>query len=140
MWGEKTGSVTNADRSVNLLQKAVEPPGQARTDLDILVEVANRLDLQDWEGHPLISFRDSRDAFNEWRRVSKGRPCDYSGMTHELVLQHGAIQWPCNEQHPVGCERLYEDLKFSTGIARLRELRNGIPDGGPSDARPVCAH
>jgi predicted molibdopterin-dependent oxidoreductase YjgC len=43
MWGEKTGCVTNAERSVNLLLKAVEPPGEARSDLDILVEVANRL-------------------------------------------------------------------------------------------------
>jgi hypothetical protein len=48
--------------------------------------------------------------------VSRGRPCDYSGMTYELILKMGAVRWPCNEQHPHGTERLYEDLKFWTGI------------------------
>ena len=116
MWGEKTGCITNADRSVNLLLKAVEPPGEARTDLDIFIEIARRIGLKDRDGKDFISFRDSRDAFDEWRRVSKGRPCDYSGMTYELIQEHGAIRWPCNEQHPVGSERLYEDLHFWTGI------------------------
>jgi ferredoxin-nitrate reductase len=116
MWGEKTGCVTNAERNVNLLLKAVDPPGQARPDLDIFVEVANRLGFKDRDGQPLIPFADSRQAFDEWRRVSKGRPCDYSGMSYELILEHGAIRWPCNEQHPTGTERLYEDLKFWTGI------------------------
>src|SRR3954453_8277604 len=40
IWGEKTGCITNADRTVHLSDKAIEPPGEARADLDILVEVA----------------------------------------------------------------------------------------------------
>jgi predicted molibdopterin-dependent oxidoreductase YjgC len=116
MWGEKEGCVTNADRSVNFLQKAVEPPGEARSDFAIFVDVANRLGFKDRDGNPLVPFREPRAAFDEWRRVSRGRPCDYSGMTYELLLQHGAIRWPCNEQHPNGTERLYEDLTFPTGI------------------------
>jgi anaerobic selenocysteine-containing dehydrogenase len=116
MWGEKSGCVTNADRSVNLLMKAVEPPGQARSDFDIFVEVANELGFKDRDGGPLIPFAEPKDAFEEWRKVSKGRPCDYSGMTYELILEMGAVRWPCNERHPRGAERLYEDLKFRTGI------------------------
>lgn len=116
MWGEKTGCVTNADRSVNLLLKAVEPPGQARSDFEIFVEVANRLGFKDRDGASLIAFAEPRDAFEEWRKVSKGRPCDYSGMTYELILEMGAVRWPCNERHPRGTERLYEDLTFWTGI------------------------
>jgi ferredoxin-nitrate reductase len=116
MWGEKSGCITNADRSVNYLQKAVEPPGEARSDLDIFVDVANRLGFKDRDGKPLVAFCEPRDAFNEWRKVSKGRPCDYSGMTYELIVEHGAIRWPCNEAHPHGTERLYEDLRFPTGI------------------------
>lgn len=115
MWGEKTGCVTNAERSVNLLLKAVEPPGEARSDFDIFVEAAQRLGFKDRDGAPLIGFAEPRDAFEEWRKVSKGRPCDYSGMTYELILEMGAVRWPC-EQHPRGAERLYEDLKFWTGI------------------------
>lgn len=116
MWGEKTGCVTNAERMVNLLQKAVEPPGQARSDFDIFVEVAQRLGFKDKDGAPLVDFKSPRDAFEEWRKVSKGRPCDYSGMTYELILEKGAVRWPCNDAHPEGAERLYEDLHFWTGI------------------------
>jgi len=116
MWGEKAGCVTNADRSVNLLLKAVDPPGESRTDFDIFVDVANRLGFKDRSGEPLIRFAEPRAAFDEWRRVSKGRPCDYSGMSYELILEMGAVRWPCNESYPRGCERLYEDLKFWTDI------------------------
>ncbi|MDB6171479.1 MAG: nitrate reductase [Chthoniobacteraceae bacterium] len=116
MWGEKSGCITNADRSVNYLQKAVEPPGEARSDLAIFVEVANRLGFKDRHGAPLVPFREPREAFDEWRRVSKGRPCDYSAMTYEKLLEQGAIRWPCNAAHPNGKERLYEDLHFWTGI------------------------
>jgi ferredoxin-nitrate reductase len=116
MWGEKTGCVVSADRSVNLLLKAVDPPGEARSDFSLFVEVADRLGFADRDGAPLLPFREPKDAFEEWRRVSKGRPCDYSGMTYELILEMGAVRWPCNEQHPRGSERLYEDLKFWTGI------------------------
>jgi len=116
MWGEKSGCVTNAERSVNLLLKAVEPPGQARSDFDIFLEVARRLGFEDRDGAPLIPFTHPRDAFDEWRRVSKGRPCDYSGMTYELILEKGAVRWPCNAEHPQGTERLYEDFRFWTAI------------------------
>jgi anaerobic selenocysteine-containing dehydrogenase len=116
MWGEKTGCVTGADRSVNLLQKAVEPPGQARSDFEIFVDIANRLGMKDKGGLPLLAFNEPQDAFDEWRRVSKGRPCDYSGVTYDLLREMGAVRWPCNEMHPRGAERLYEDLKFNTGI------------------------
>ena len=97
MWGEKTGCITNADRSVNLLLKAVEPLGEGRTDLDIFIEIARRIGLKDRDGKQFISFRDSRDAFDERRQVSKGRPYDYSGMTYESIQEHGAIRWSCNE-------------------------------------------
>jgi predicted molibdopterin-dependent oxidoreductase YjgC len=116
MWGEKTGCVTNAERSVNLLKKAIEPPGEARSDFDIVIEVAKRLGFKDKDGKDLLAFREPREAFDEWRRVSKGRPCDYSAMTYELIEEMGAVRWPCNEQYPRGCERLYEDLHFWTGI------------------------
>ena len=116
MWGEKTGCVTNADRSVNLVEKAVEPPGEARSDFDIFVEVSRRLGFKDRNGAPFISFRTTEDAFEEWRAVSKGRGCDYSGMTYALIREMGAVRWPCNDRYPRGAERLYEDLKFWTAI------------------------
>lgn len=62
-WGEKTGTFTNVDRTVHLSEKAVEPPGDARSDLDILLDYAHRLDLRDKDGEPLISWSDPESAF-----------------------------------------------------------------------------
>jgi anaerobic selenocysteine-containing dehydrogenase len=53
-WGEKAGTFTNADRTVHLSEKAVDPPGEARSDLDIFLDYAARLDLRDKDGGPLV--------------------------------------------------------------------------------------
>ena len=113
IWGEKTGCVTNADRTVHLAQKAVEPPGDARSDLDILLDFAGRMDFRDKDGQPLIPWRDSEGAFNAWRACSRGTPCDYSGLTYEKLRRSG-IQWPCTDEAPDGTERLYTNGIFNT--------------------------
>src|SRR5689334_23083801 len=82
LWGEKTGCLTNADRTVHLTRKAIEPPGEARSDLDILLDYARRMDFRDRDGGPLVKWHDPESAFDAWRACSKGRPCDYSGLTY----------------------------------------------------------
>ena len=111
-WGEKTGIFTNADRTVHLSEKAVDPPGQARADLDIFIDFANRMGLTDRDGDPLVSWSDPAGAFAAWQRCSAGRPCDYSGLTYDRLREHGGIQWPCTEESPSGTERLYADGGF----------------------------
>ena len=107
-WGEKTGTFTNADRTVHLCEKAVEPPGEARTDLDIFIDYARRMDFRDKDGSPLVSWSDSEGAFEAWKECSRGRPCDYTGLSHEKLRQaESGIQWPCNETAPEGTERFY---------------------------------
>ena len=59
-WGEKTGTFTNADRTVHLCEKAVDPPGEARSDLEIFLDYARRMDFRDREGAPLIKWDDPR--------------------------------------------------------------------------------
>lgn len=114
LWAEKTGCTTNADRTVHLAQQAIEPPGEARSDLDILVDYARRMDFRDRDDEPLVKWADAAGAFDSWRECSRGRPCDYSGMSHDLLRERGPIQWPCTEQHPLGKERQYEDGIFNT--------------------------
>ena len=111
-WGEKTGVFTNADRTVHLSEKAVEPPGQARSDLDIFLDYARRLDLRNKDGGPLVSWQDPESAFEAWKRCSAGRPCDYSGISYQLLRERGGIQWPCTAEAPDGTERLYVDGGF----------------------------
>jgi ferredoxin-nitrate reductase len=114
LWAEKTGCATNADRTVHLAQKAIEPPGEARSDLDILLDYAQRMDFRDKDGAPLVKWSDPEGAFEAWKQCSAGRPCDYTGMSYAMLTDAGGVQWPCNEQYPGGNERLYVDGIFNT--------------------------
>jgi ferredoxin-nitrate reductase len=113
-WGEKTGTFTNADRTVHLSEKAVEPPGEAKSDLDIFLDYARRMDFRDKDGQPLIKWDDPESAFEAWKECSRGRPCDYTGLSYDKLRDGSGIQWPCNEEHPDGTERLYADGNFNT--------------------------
>ncbi|TQK42620.1 molybdopterin dinucleotide binding protein [Streptomyces sp. SLBN-118] len=106
-WGEKTGTLTNADRTVHLSEKAVEPPGEAKPDLDIFLDYARGMDFRDKDGEPLIGWHDAEGAFEAWKRCSAGRPCDYTGLSYDILRGESGIQWPCNAQAPNGTERLY---------------------------------
>ena len=111
-WGEKTGTFTNVDRTVHLSEKAVEPPGQARPDLDIFLDYARRMDFRDRDGERLPPWTDPESAFAAWQRCSSGRPCDYTGLSYEKLRGDSGIQWPCNAENPDGTERLYADGRF----------------------------
>ena len=54
------------------------------------------------------------EAFDAWRECSRGRPCDYSGLSYDMLRERGGIQWPCTDEAPDGTERLYTDSEFST--------------------------
>jgi anaerobic selenocysteine-containing dehydrogenase len=108
-WAEKTGTLTNADRTVHLCEKAVDPPGEARPDLEIFLDYARRMDFTDKDGRPLISWHDAESAFEAWKECSRGRPCDYTGLTYERLRGTSGIQWPCTQRSPNGTERLYTD-------------------------------
>jgi anaerobic selenocysteine-containing dehydrogenase len=111
-WGEKTGTFTNADRTVHLSEKAVDPPGDARSDLDIFLDYARRMDFRDRDKSPLVAWTDPESTFAAWRRCSTGRPCDYSALTYEKLRGDSGIQWPCTNDAPDGTERLYVDGAF----------------------------
>ncbi|MFE9700706.1 molybdopterin oxidoreductase family protein [Streptomyces sp. NPDC006270] len=106
-WGEKTGAFTNADRTVHLSDKAVEPPGEAKPDLEIFLDYARRMDFRDKDGGALITWHDPETAFEAWKRCSAGRPCDYSALTYDKLRGGSGVQWPCNDRAPDGTDRLY---------------------------------
>lgn len=130
-WGEKTGCFTNVDRTVHISHKAVEPPGEARSDLDIFVDFARRMEFQGKDGSQLFDFETPEQAFEAWKIVSKGRPCDYSGMTYEKLSQGSGIQWPCNDEYPNGCERLFVDGKFFTDTEYCESFGHDLETGAP---------
>lgn len=113
-WGEKTGTFTNVNRIVHISDKAVEPPDGARSDLDIFLDYARRMDFTTLNGGPLLDWAGPEDAFEAWKNCSRGRPCDYTGITYDRLRGGSGIPWPCNEDHPDGTDRLYGDRVFPT--------------------------
>jgi len=129
VWGEKTGCFTNTDRTVHISHKAVEPPGQARPDLDIFLDFARRMDFRDKDDQPLMKWHDPESAFDAWKACSKGRPCDYTGLTYAMLSGGSGIQWPVNEQFPNGAERLYTDGFFNTSADYCEEYGHDLATG-----------
>jgi assimilatory nitrate reductase catalytic subunit len=121
IWGEKDGTYTNSERRVSRVRAAVEPLGEARSDFAIVMGLAEHLGVRDelfggWTG--------PADAFAEWRRVSSGQLCDYSGITYERIDAAGGVQWPCPTGDPSvplgGTPRLYADRRYPTPSGRAR--------------------
>jgi anaerobic selenocysteine-containing dehydrogenase len=133
-WGEKSGTFTNADRTVHLSEKAVDPPGEARPDLDIFLDFARRLGLEDKDGAPLVRWSDPAGAFEGWRECSRGRPCDYTGLSYDKLRGGSGIQWPCTDEHPYGTERLYEDGRFWADAGYCEEYGRDMVTGAPVSA------
>jgi len=89
-WAETEGTVTNSERRVQRVRKALEPPGEARDDLWILAQLARRLG-HDW-GEPT-----AEEVWDELRSLSPM----HAGMSYRRLDELGGIQWPCpDESHP----------------------------------------
>ena len=120
IWGEKEGTYTNSERRVSKVNQAVEPPGEARSDFRIFLDLAAALGCRE---DLFPGWTKPEDAFNEWTRVSAGRLCDYSGMSYGAIEAHGGVQWPypAGAIDPGATRRLYTDGRFQTedGKARL---------------------
>ncbi len=134
-WGEKTGCFTNVDRTVHLSHKAVNPPGEAISDFEVFVDYAKRMDFRDKDGEPLLPWSNENEAFEAWKKMSAGRPCDYTGMTYEKLTGGSGIQWPCNEENPEGTERLFTDGVFYTDIGYCESYGHDLEAGAPLTKR-----
>ncbi len=108
-WPEKIGTVTNTDRLVQLGRKAIEPPGHARPDLWIIVEMAKRLGLPWTYAHP-------REVFNEMRQCMDS----IAGITWERLERDSAVTYPCeNEGDPGEPVVFTEHFPTATGRAKF---------------------
>jgi formate dehydrogenase alpha subunit len=109
MIGEKEGLTTNAERRIQYTGKAVEPPGNAKPDWEIIQMMANVLGY-DW------NYRKSEEIWEEVRRVAP----IFTGATYKRLIESGGLYWPIyDEKHP-GTPRLYEDrFMFRDGRARF---------------------
>ena len=105
-FAEKEGTFVNSDRRVGRVRKAVDPPGEARQDWEILWEVAGRM------GYPIKSYRNESEIFDEIAVVAP----IMTGISYDRIKQEG-IQWPCPTKDHPGTSTLFLD-KFNTPSGR----------------------
>ena len=101
-WAEAEGTVTNSERRVQRVRKALDPPGEARDDLWIIAELARRMGIE-------FGWQTAEDVWNEVRSLSPV----HAGMSYKRLEELGGLQWPCyDDEHPGELflhSRLWED-------------------------------
>ncbi|RMN15168.1 Nitrate reductase [Pseudomonas savastanoi pv. glycinea] len=122
-WGEKEGTVTNSERRISNVRKAIAPPGEARSDWAITVDFAQRLQKRLQPDAPaLFDFHTPKALFDEFKGLTAGRDLDMSGIDRQLIDLHGPQQWPFPRGASVGTPRLYTDGIFPTDSGRAQFL------------------
>lgn len=113
-WAEEEGTMTSLEGRLLRRRQAVPVPDGARSELEVLSELAIRL------GQPAHRFpTDPRIVFDELRRASAGGPADYTGITYERLDGDEAIHWPCPEIGHPGTPRMFLD-RFATEDGRAK--------------------
>lgn len=127
LWCEKQGVLGQGERRYQLVDKLLDAPGEARSDLWILTELAARLGLGD-----VIKARTPQEVWDEWRHMSAQSYYNFEGMTYDRLRALPGLQWPCpTEDHPGTVRRYVEgDDPFVTKGA-------GIEFYGHKDKRAV---
>ena len=112
-WAEEEGTMTSLEGRVIRRRRAIDPPGEARSELWIMRELAERL------GAPGTWSIEPADVFDELARASAGGKADYSGLSHALLDTGIAAHWP----FPPGSEgtpRMFgERFAHPDGLARM---------------------
>jgi predicted molibdopterin-dependent oxidoreductase YjgC len=105
-FAEKEGTYTNTDRRVQLARKAIDPPGQARTDWQIVAEIATRM------GYPM-HYNSTEEIFFEMTSLTPS----YAGLTYKRLGENGLL-WPCPDRDHPGTTVLFGDT-FPSGKGKF---------------------
>jgi predicted molibdopterin-dependent oxidoreductase YjgC len=114
-FAEKDGTFTNTERRINLVRTAVPPPGNARVDREIVIEVARRLG-GDWPEYP--------DAESVWNELADLSP-NWYGIRYPRLEENG-LQWPCPDLDHPGTAYLHALYHYNSAGMTMRE--SGITD------------
>ncbi|MCX4779730.1 molybdopterin oxidoreductase family protein [Streptomyces sp. NBC_01264] len=154
-WAEEEGTMTNLEGRILRRRRMLAPPGEARSDLEVLHGLAVRL------GRPAAQFpTEPREVFEELRRASRGGRADYSGISYERLDAGEALYWPCPQvpggpggdgpggdgpggadraPHP-GTPRLFLDaFAHPDGLARFAEVEHRDSAETPDADFPLYA-
>ena len=103
-WAEKDGTVTEVDRRIQRIGKAIDPPGEAKPDWKVFCELARMMEA---EGG--FDYGSVEDVFGEIRKTVP----QYAGITYERLERAGGIQWPCPSHDHPGTPTMFVD-RFAT--------------------------
>ncbi len=124
-FAEKDGTVTNTERRVQRITKAIEPLEEAHPDWKIIAELATKMGYE-------MAYESAEDIFSEMRRVTPS----YAGMSYERIAQEGGLQWPCpTEDHP-GTPYLHKG-KFVRGKGLFHAIEFIPPAELPDEEFPL---
>jgi assimilatory nitrate reductase catalytic subunit len=127
---EEEGVTANVEARVIHIQKAVDPPGNARTDSSIICDLAHRLGRGQF-----FPFREPREIFEELRLASRGGIADYYGITYERIDKEKGVFWPCPSLDHPGTPRLFEGGRFFHADGKAHFMKLVWRDSGdPVDA------
>lgn len=125
--GEKQGTFINSERRLGLVQKVMDPPGNAMSDFDIFLRIADAWGCGDLFGE----WQSPEAVFRILQRASEGRPCDITGIDgYRQILDEGGIQWPypSTGARDDPERRLFEDGQFFTDDGRARVIFEDVVD------------
>lgn len=122
-FAEKDGTFTNTERRVQRVRKAVEPPGDAREDWRILVELSNRLGYK-------MNYESPEDI---WREIAGLAPM-LSGISYSRIEATG-LQWPCPTPDHPGTQLLHSE-RFTRGLGKFHAVEYSPPKELPDDDYP----
>ncbi len=132
-WSEDEGVTGTGEGRVVKINKATEPPGEARTDWWIIQEIARRLGRSRY-----FNFQSPREIFDELRIASKGGKADYNGITYEKIEKQDGVFWPCPTEEHAGTPRLFEEKFYhDDGKAKFHPVSYKGADEKPDEEFPL---
>ncbi|NNE68020.1 MAG: molybdopterin oxidoreductase family protein [Pyrinomonadaceae bacterium] len=132
-WSEDEGVTGTGEGRVVKINRASDPPGEAKTDWWIIQEIARRMGRGKF-----FAFNNPREIFDELRVASKGGKADYFGISYEKIEKQDGVFWPCpTEDHP-GTPRLFEEEFYhEDGKAKFHGIEFNSPDETPDEEYPL---
>ena len=125
-FAEKDGTFVNTERRIQLSRAAITPPGNARRDLEILIDLSNRIGLP-------TPFRDAAEVMDEIARVTPS----WRGVSHERLDNHAGLQYPVLDAEHGGTDFLFADaFPTADGKATFHPVEFLPPAELPDDAFP----
>ena len=121
-FAEKEGTITNTERRVQRMYKAIDPPGEAKQDWAIICELAKAMGAQGFD------FSGPEEIFEELARLTPS----YAGISYQRIEAEGGLQWPCRTPDDPGTPYLHKD-QFARGKGLFTPIKYldpaELPDG-----------